>query len=319
MRRIACALALAGSFYAPERAYELNGRIVPASPAAVSLFGAATPFHAETVADAQGRFRFRKLDPGSYTVAILIPGHGEHRQTIDVGPGTADARGRVEVTIQAADSSLISREVLQDRATVSTRQLSIPASARREYEQAQKKLARHDVTAAVAHLEKAVQLAPQFAAAWNNLGTIAYQTQQYARAEAHFRKALLEDAESFEALVNLGGVLINEHKLDEALAFNTDAVRIRPNDALANSQLGLTYAASGNLDLGQKYLEIAKRIDPGHFSYPQLALARIHVQRREPSAAAEEYRDFLRRHPDTPEADGVRKALAELGPLARPN
>ncbi len=149
MRRIACALALAGSLYAVERAYELNGRIVPASPAAVSLFGAATPFHAETLADAQGRFRFRKLDPGSYTVAILIPGHGERRQTIDLGPGTADARGRVAVTIQAADSSMVSHEVLRDRATVSTRQLSIPASARREYEQAQKKLARHDVAAAV--------------------------------------------------------------------------------------------------------------------------------------------------------------------------
>jgi tetratricopeptide (TPR) repeat protein len=314
VRRITCALALAGSLYAAERAFELNGRIVPASPAAVSLFGAATPFHAETVADAQGRFRFRKLDPGSYTVAIFMPGHGERRQTIDVGPGTADAKGRVAVTIQAADSSLVAHEALRDRATVSTRQLSIPPSARHEYEDAQKKLARRDVPAAVAHLEKAVQIAPQFAAAWNNLGTIAYQTRQYARAEAHFRKALIEDPESFEALVNLGGVLINEHKLDDALAYNSDAVHNRPNDALANSQLGLTYAARGNLDLGQKYLEIAKQIDPGHFSYPQLALARIHLRRNEPAAAAEEYRDFLRRHPDAPEAAGVRKALAELGP-----
>jgi tetratricopeptide (TPR) repeat protein len=314
VRRIACALALAGSLYAARRAYQLDGRIVPAMPAAVSLFGAATPFHAEAVADAQGRFRFRKLDPGSYTVAILIPGHGERRQTIDVGPGTADARGRVAVTIQVADSSLVSQEALQDRATVSTRQLSIPQRALHEYQEAQMKLARHDVPAAVADLEKAVQLAPQFAAAWNNLGTIAYQTRQYARAETHFRKALLEDPESFEALVNLGGVLINEHKLDQALAYNLDAVHNRPNDALANSQLGLTYAARGNLDLGQKYLEIAKRIDPGHFSYPQLALARIHLRRNEPAAAAEEYRDFLRRHPDAPEAAGVRKALAELGP-----
>ena len=313
MRWVACALVLAGSLYPVERTYELNGRIVPESPAAVSLFGAATPFHAETVADAQGRFRFRKLEPGSYTVAIFIPRHGERRETVDVGPATADARGRVTITIQAADSGLISKEVLQDRAKVSTRQLAIPGSARHEYEEAQKKLARPDVAAAVAHLEKAVQIAPQFAAAWNNLGTIAYQTRQYTRAEADFRKALDQDPGSFEALVNLGGVLINEQKLDEALSYNSDAVRARPNDALANSQLGLTYAARGNLDLGQKYLEIAKRIDPGHFSYPQLALARIHMQRDEVAAAAEEYRDFLRRHPDAPEAARVRKALADLG------
>jgi len=313
VRRIACALVLAGSLYPAEHAYELDGRIVPESPTAVSLFGAATPFHAETVADAQGRFRFRKLEPGSYTLAVVIPGRGELRQTIDVGPATADARGRVAVTIEASDSGLVSKEVLRDRAIVSTRQLSIPKSALHEYEEAQRKLARPDIAAAVAHLEKAVQIAPQFAAAWNNLGTIAYQAHQYARAEANFRKALDQDIGSFEALVNLGGVLINEHKLNEALAYNLDAVRFHPNDALANSQLGLTYAAQGNLDLGQRYLEIAKRIDPGQFSYPQLALAQIHLQRNEPSAAAEEYRDFLRRHPDAPEAARVRTALAELG------
>ena len=306
-------LVVAGRLCAAERAYELNGRIVPESAAVVSLFGATTPFHAKTVADAQGRFRFRKLEPGSYTVAIFIRGHGEQRQTIDVGPGTAHTRGRIKITIEAANSGPVSKELLQGQAIVSAHQLSVPESARREYEEAQKKLARPDIPAAIAHLEKAVQIAPQFAAAWNNLGTIAYQTRQYARAEAYFRKALDEDPDSFEALVNLGGVLINEHKLDDALAYNSTAVRRRPNDALANSQLGLTYAERGNLDLGQKYLEIAKRIDPGHFSYPQLALARIHMQRNEYPAAAEEYRDFLRRHPDTPETVWVRKALADLG------
>jgi tetratricopeptide (TPR) repeat protein len=164
----------------------------------------------------------------------------------------------------------------------------------------------------VAHLERAVELAPQFSTAWNDLGTIAYYARQYERAEICFRKALAADPDSFEALVNLGGVLLNLSKHDEALRCNSIAVRRRPGDALANSQLGLAYSVAGDFDLAVKYLQNAKRIDPGHFSNPQLALAEIYLRQNQRAAAAQEYRDFLRRHPDAPQAAGVRESLAKL-------
>ena len=262
--------------------------------------------------DSQGRFRFRDLLPGQYTIAIFIPGRGETRQTVDVGPGTADERGQVSLTIPAGNSERLSREGLRDQATVSTRELSVPEKARREFREAQQKLSHRDVAAAVVHLEQAVEIAPQFSAAWNNLGTIAYQRREFANAEHHFRKALEHDPESFEPLVNLGGVLLTEGKLDEALQYNSSSVLTRPTDALGNSQLGMTYFALGNLDLGQKYLEIAKRIDPNHFSYPQLTLAQIHLRRNNHAAAAAEFRDFLKRHPDAREAATVRDFLKNL-------
>src|SRR5712692_3237456 len=90
------ALAFAASLCAAGRGYELNGRIVPESKASVSLFGATTPFHTDTLADSQGHFRFRGLQAGEYTVAVFIPVRGEARQTVEIGPGTADRKGRVE-------------------------------------------------------------------------------------------------------------------------------------------------------------------------------------------------------------------------------
>ena len=117
---------------------------------------------------------------------------------------------------------------------------------------------------------------------------------------------------SYEPLVNLGGTLLSEGKGGAALPYNRDAVLARPNDALCNAQLGLNYVMLKNLDLGQKYLEIAKRIDPGHFSYPQLTLARIHIERNERAAAADELRDFLQRHPDYPQALQIREQLQAL-------
>ena len=73
----------------------------------------------------------------------------------------------------------------------------------------------------------------------------------------------------YEPLVNLGGVLINMRKFDEALELNVHAVLVRPGDALANSQLGMTYFEVGNFDTAIKYLERARKIDPAHFSHPQ--------------------------------------------------
>ena len=312
MQRVALWLALAGVLCPAGRSYELRGRLVPESPAEVSLFGATTPFHAETQADAQGRFRFRDLSSGQYVVAVFIPGKGDVRRTIDLGPATADAKGCLDLTIPVDDALGVSGEAIEDNSKVSTGELSVPESAHREYEEAQRKLSRRDVTAAVEHLERAVAIAPQFAAAWNNLGIIAYQMRQYARADSCFRKALAQKPGSYEPLVNLGGVLLNEGKPAEALPYNRSAVRSRPHDALANSQLGMNYFALRDLDSAQKYLDLAKRIDPAHFSYPQLTLARIHLLRDERNQAAQELRDFLRLHPDAPESVRIREQLTAL-------
>ena len=66
----------------------------------------------------------------------------------------------------------------------------------------------------------------------------------------------------------------------------------------ADSQLGIAYFYSGQLDIAEKHLAEAKRIDPAHFSHPQWLLAQIHLRRNEPKAAAGELQDLLKQHPD---------------------
>jgi tetratricopeptide (TPR) repeat protein len=81
-------------------------------------------------------------------------------------------------------------------------------------------------------------------------------------------RGLGADPEAYAPLVNLGGVLINLAKWDEALTFYRRAVLKNPSDALADSQLGMAYFYSGQLDAAEKHLTEAKRIDPAHFSHP---------------------------------------------------
>jgi len=301
----ACGVSAASN---PARAYELAGQVAPEAQASVSLFGATFPFSATTLTDARGRFRFEKLQPGAYTVAAFVPGRGEARTTVEVGPAAADSRGRVEMILRMDEAKL-----WPDRGpVVSTRELSIPPGAWKQYAQAQKKLARHDTQGAIALLKRAVEAAPQFAAAWNNLGTIAYQTKAYPDAEKYFRRALEADPAAYEPLVNLGGVLLTLGKVEEAYNFNLYSVLKRPNDALANSQLGMNYFALGKMDLAEKYLLEAVRLDPAHFSHPQLLLAEIYLHRNDRTRAAAQLEDFLNRHPDWPSADQMRAVIAKL-------
>jgi tetratricopeptide (TPR) repeat protein len=304
-------LLLAAMASAGDLSYELAGYITPAGRASVTLFGATSPFTISSLTNDEGAFEFHQLEPGTYSVAVFFPDRGEARRTLEVGPSTADSRHRVTVTLEFQDADFSLADALH-RHTVTTRQLAVPEKAMRDYEDARQALARRDVESAVRSLEQAVEIAPQFADAWNELGTIAYQTQKFDRAEQCFREALQLDPRAYEPLVNLGGVLVTLNRPDEALSYNIYAVLIRPNDALAQSQLGLSYFEARNYGLALKHLEAARRLDPAHFSHPQLTMAEIHLQRGDRRAAADDLEDFLKYHPDWPTAAKMREKIVQF-------
>src|SRR5690349_11404082 len=84
--------------------YDVSGQIAPAAGASVSIYRVSSPFTESTLAEDNGRFTFKKLEAGAYTVAIFIPARGEARQTVEVGPGTADNRHRVSLKLDLKDS-----------------------------------------------------------------------------------------------------------------------------------------------------------------------------------------------------------------------
>ena len=301
---------MASTAFAAAPAYELSGTILPRGRAVVSLYGTNSPFVASTLVFAGSTFHFKKLEPGAYTLSVFMRRRGEARQTVEIGPSTADRRGRVSLRLRLKDADFVLATALRGN-IVSAKELAIPPQALRGYRKAQEDLSRRDADSAVKRLENAVKRAPLFALAWNTLGVIAYQRRQYDRAEEDFRHALEQDPQSFEALVNLGGVLVTEHKVDEALTYNERAVAVQPNDALAHSQLGMSYFYAGNFELATRHLERARNLDPAHFSYPQLLLAEIHLREGNRSAAADALADFLAHHPDWPQAAEMRRRIAE--------
>jgi Tfp pilus assembly protein PilF len=297
---------------APEKnTYQVVGKILQsdgtpfrAATPVVFLHGAITPFSRQTLAGADGKFRFKTIPSGTYMLVVTVPRAGEIRRTIEVGPGFADSKGIVTATVMFDQNIPVNR-----RGGISAAELSVPESAIQEYNRAQDYLARQDIKGAIERLNKAVEISPRYAAAWNQLGTIAYQTRQYQQAELYFREALKQDPEAYAPLVNLGGALLALNRIEESLPINQAAVKAMPGDALAHSQLGKSYFYLGQFDDAETYLRRAKAIDPSHFSYPQVILIEIYMRRNQLPAAIAEMEEFLKLHPDSDWVPGIRKAL----------
>jgi Tfp pilus assembly protein PilF len=291
--------------------YRLKGVLQPPAHAVVTLDGFSTTFNGSALVAPNGQFEFKGLRAGTYTLTVGVPNRGEVRRTVEIGPGTADAKNCVSFSLPLNDS-LFPKETARSEDTVPLRELEIPEKAKKAYEESQRQLARRNQKKAIEWLQTAVRIAPGFSGAWNNLGTLFYQSAQYEKAEQSFRASLIASPGSFEPLVNLGGVLLTLHRPAEAYTFNLYSVLERPDDALANSQMGMNYFALERLDLARKYLNKARSIDPGHFSSPQLLLAEICLRKGDPRGAARELEEYLRYHPDASDRARIEESIQKL-------
>ena len=284
-----------------EQQYELRGKVVQTNGKrfkevlpVVFLQGTSEPYTTQTRADSGGKFKFKELLPGLYTLIIAVPMWGDLQRTIEIGPSESDSAGRIKRTFR------VDRKYSRPNVnTVSIQQLSVSRKAQREYTTARKRLEKRDVPGAIEHLKRAVELSPQFTAAWNQLGTIAYLSKEPQKAEEYFREALRQEADSYPPLVNLGGALLAQDKVEESHSMNLRAVEMRPDDALAHSQLGRSYFALSELDHAQRHLKQAKALDPKHFSFPQLVLAQIYELKSDSLSLMRELEEFLKFHPDS--------------------
>ena len=105
----------------------------------VTLFCVQEPFTSATLADPWGEFHFHALTPGDYTISVLKSSLGATRRTVVVGPG-ADEKGaiHIEIAYEAAEAAGVSGGI------VSKNSLCVPARPRSKYEDAQKRLEKHD-------------------------------------------------------------------------------------------------------------------------------------------------------------------------------
>ncbi|MGZ4811561.1 MAG: tetratricopeptide repeat protein [Terriglobales bacterium] len=99
----------------------------------------------------------------------------------------------------------------------------------------------HSQGEAIAAYRKVLELDPDHAAAYINLGTLYYNRQDYAKAESHYRKAVAADSRYALAYFDLGNVLDETGRVTEAIKAYKTALQLAPTYADAHYNLALAY------------------------------------------------------------------------------
>jgi Tfp pilus assembly protein PilF len=113
----------------------------------------------------------------------------------------------------------------------------------------------------------------------NNLGTILGESGRYDEAAAHFAKALrikpdfLEVISDADIRGNLGMLLARQGKAAEAVEQLNETLRLNPNSAEAHNNLGVVLLRSGKAEESIPHFSAAIRLKP------ELAVARDNLKR----------------------------------------
>ena len=110
--------------------------------------------------------------------------------------------------------------------------------------------------------EKLVEITPQDALAYYNLGNTYRELTKFSKAEESYKKAISFKPDLFQAYYNLGIVSKNNYKLEEAEKYYRQAVHLNPNFAEACNNLGTVLDNLSKLDEAEIYYKKAIALKP---------------------------------------------------------
>ncbi|MBD2558920.1 tetratricopeptide repeat protein, partial [Aphanizomenon flos-aquae] len=115
---------------------------------------------------------------------------------------------------------------------------------------------------AVTAYQKAIELDPNYAIAYNNLGNALYYQKKLDGAVTAYQKAIELDPNYAIAYNNLGNALSDQKKLDEAVAAYQKAIELDPKLAIAYYNLGNALYDQKKLDGAVAAYQKAIELDP---------------------------------------------------------
>jgi TolB-like protein/Tfp pilus assembly protein PilF len=130
--------------------------------------------------------------------------------------------------------------------------------------------AMNDFTAAIAMLEKAAALGPNYAPTWAHLGE-AYAAsatlqlggrEQYDKAQAAYEKAIALNPNLPEPRIYMANMLTDTGRVEQAVPLLRTALQVSPNNAEVHWELGYAYRFAGMLQESVSECERARRLDP---------------------------------------------------------
>jgi tetratricopeptide (TPR) repeat protein len=151
--------------------------------------------------------------------------------------------------------------------------------------------------------------------AQNELGNILLQRGRVDEAMVHYQQALQIKPDSAEASYHLGNALFQKGRADEAIAWYQQALQIKPGFAEASFNLGNALLQKGRVDDAIVQYQQALKIEPV-LSEAHINLGNALLQKGRVDDAIAQYQTALQITPDNAEAhNNLGSALLRMGRL----
>jgi tetratricopeptide (TPR) repeat protein len=151
------------------------------------------------------------------------------------------------------------------------------------------------------HFAKAIDRAPRFRLARNNMGGLFAQEGKFAQAAQQFAVAVDIDPRDAQSRFSLGQALLKLGNLPEAELQLSEGLRLMPDNALAHLDLGLSLRLQGRIDEAVRHYEAALRLQPDYAeAHNNLGAALAQLARLDESAA--HFQEAARLNPADAEA-----------------
>jgi tetratricopeptide (TPR) repeat protein len=312
--------------------YSIRGKVVIANRhdfdqrIEVRLEKSALQVIQTTYTDSSGNFDFRNLAPGAYYVAITLEGYEPVHQLVEI----FNTFGNTSVTVFLNKPAIEVRErpsgfdaADPDVVDISQMRENFPKKAVQDYEKALDEKQKGRLESAVKLLQEAVELAPTFFHAHNNLGIIFQLLKRYPDAEREYNRSHQLNVKSERPLVNLGSLYIEESSqektnkeaagklLDQALDSLEDAVKLNPRSAVAYFLLGQANYRSNFLEEAESAFKKAHDLDP-HMTAVRLMLANVYVKLERWPEVLENLDAYLKENPKAPDRASVEQMRARI-------
>jgi tetratricopeptide (TPR) repeat protein len=203
---------------------------------------------------------------------------------------------------------------VHEGSTVSATALRAPEDARKLFGKGVAAMTDEKWAAAERNFQKAVEIYPEYAAAWSDLGQVFMEQQKPMDARAAWEKAVAADPKYIKPYVQLTKLDLDEKKPEDAISIAGKAVAMNPLEfpdlyfyfAVANFNLKHFDIAEAN---AQRAIDVdtAKELPQAH-----VLLATLQAARGDRADALMHFKKYLEMFPKAPDAAQIERVIAQL-------